>query len=58
MRVMLMLCVKEKIFDNQVLEQIFAQWLQCEVLSTNFSPSYWMFYSEITASVRRKLRRG
>jgi hypothetical protein len=45
MRVMLMLCVKEKIFDNQVLEQIFAQWLQMEVRSTNFFPSDWMFYS-------------
>ena len=31
MRVMLMLCVKEKSFDSSVLEDIFAQYLDAEV---------------------------
>lgn len=38
MRVMLMLCVKEKVFDQAALESIFSQWLLCEV-SGNFTGS-------------------
>lgn len=37
MRVMLMLCVKEKSFDAPVMENLFQQYIEAEVIQLEFS---------------------